>query len=235
MLPTPEPADSSAKSVWQCVRCGHIWTPKTSKKPRHCPKCGQTNFEVPSQGMGRRVPGLPLGRPPKDSSPRAGTIKLPATYPRNRNQQSFVRILTAVSPGAWNGSGFSGSLHKAGAQVVAEVVRAHPVALECAGRSPEDKRYWLWVLWRWDAEAKKFFEIARATALDWTWAVILRDPAIRALEPRREAVDQRDRAGACLEEVLQTLDGALSRELPTVRTLVLSALYDRLSGQLARG
>jgi hypothetical protein len=54
------------------------------------------------------------------------------------------------------------------------------------------------------------------------------------LEPRREAVDPRDRAGTALEEILAAMDAALSRELPGVRTLVLTSLYDRIAARLVR-
>lgn len=167
-------------------------------------------------------------RPPKGA---AGTIRLPNTRPRNK--QTFVRILTEVSADAWNGAGFAGSIHRPGAEVPAEVLKAHPVLLEHAGHRPAEKDH-LWLLWvyHWDTRAWK--ELARAVASDWHWAVVLRPEAIRALEPRREAVDPRDHAGEVLEEMLQSLDLALSRELPAVRKLVLIALYDRVCARLVR-
>ena len=218
MTPTPMPGDKQI-----CQRCGHIWISQTVGPTRRCPNCDARNWRTPLRSEDASPP----------NAPRAGTVRLPNTCPNNR--QTFVRILTAVSSEAWNGAGFTGSLHKPGAQVAAEVVHAHPVLLECAGRNLKDKsKDWLWVLWNWNAEAKQFFEIARALATDWCWATVLRGPAIRALEPRREAVDPRDRAGTALEEILAAMDAALSRELPGVRTLVLTALYDRIAARLMR-
>jgi hypothetical protein len=37
-----------------------------------------------------------------------------------------------------------------------------------------------------------------------------------------------------LEEILAAMDAALSRELPGVRTLVLTSLYDRIAARLVR-
>jgi hypothetical protein len=224
---TPEPS-ACDKSVSQriCQRCGRglsqRWDAEAQdwREPRRCPKCGANapNRQRPKKGE------------PPPTAAHKGSIGLPNSCPLNK--QTFVRILTAVSPESWNGAGFDGSLHKPGAQVAVEVVRAHPVVLECAGPSSGDKRDWLWILWRFDAEAKEWRELARALAHDWYWAVILRGPAIRALEPRRESADPRDRTGTVLEELLRDIDAVLARELPGVRNLVLCALHDRVCARL---
>lgn len=166
-----------------------------------------------------------------------GTIRLPNTCPENRRFFTHFRILTAVNPNAWNGAGFDGALFEAGARISAEEIRKHPIVIESAGPQGTWKhkrnRENLYLLWRYDWEVGGWKEIARATATNWSWAVVLRGPAISALEPRREA-DPHDRAGIVLEGILGAIDSALSPELPAVQALVLCALYERVAGRLAR-
>ena len=51
----------------------------------------------------------------------------------------------------------------------------------------------LWILWRYNQEAQEWREIARAVSQDWSWALTLREPAIRALQPPGETADAHDR------------------------------------------
>jgi hypothetical protein len=116
-------------------------------------------------------------------------IRLPNTCPENRRQFTHVRMLTQVEPDAWSAAGFHGALFQPGGQILAAELREHPAALEFAGpqgtwRQRNRERENLWILWRYDRVARDWREIARALAVGSEWALILREPAIRALQPR---------------------------------------------------
>lgn len=32
---------------YKCLRCGHIWAPKTSRMPKQCPRCRNTRWNKP--------------------------------------------------------------------------------------------------------------------------------------------------------------------------------------------
>jgi hypothetical protein len=88
-------------------------------------------------------------------------------------------------------------------------------------------------LWRYDREEKRWHEIARAHSLNWDWAITLRDPAIRALQQRRDSgVDLAERGREVTEELLRAIDTALLPEPPEVRTLVLTTIYDQMAGRI---
>lgn len=233
MTPTPEPAETSA-NICRCIctKCGHVWNPKTGKPPRRCAKCRQTNWQLQpwdsSLTIGTELPSIPQE-----------TLRLPNTCPENRKSYTHCKVLTTINPNAWNGAGFDGPIFEAGARISAAEIQKHPVVIEFAGpqgtwKQKRNRREDLYVLWRYDWEAGGWKEIARALAHDWTWCTVLRDPAIRALEPRRESTDERERAGIVLDQVLAAIDSSLSLEVPAVRTLVLAAVYERVAGRLAR-
>jgi hypothetical protein len=167
-------------------------------------------------------------------------VRLPNTSPQNaRARSSFahIRLLTSVSPTAWCAAGFEGSIHKPGAQLTDDELGSNPVLLECAGPQGSWRagkhRETLWLLWRWDVELKDWCEIARAQAFDWSWAKILREPAIRALTPVvSPPIDPIARGREVTEELLQRIDTALVTELPAVRALVLTSIYDRVAGRI---
>jgi hypothetical protein len=167
-------------------------------------------------------------------------VRLPNTSPQNsRARSSFahIRLLTAVSPTAWNASGFEGAIYKPGAQLTDEELGPNPVLIECAGPQGSWRagkhRETLWLLWRFDFDAKDWREICRAQAFDWSWAVVLREPAIRALTPAASpSIDPIARGREVTEELLQRIDTALVTELPAVRALVLCDLYNRVAGRI---
>jgi hypothetical protein len=167
-------------------------------------------------------------------------VQLPNSSPQNRHSFTHVRILTRVLPNAWNGTGFEGALYQPGARIAAEGLGAHPVALEHAGpqgtwRQRREQEH-VWILWRYDWAAGDWREIARAVAKDWHWAVVLRTPAMRELElaaAKLPAVDPVERGQAVADELLRTIDAALSPEVPAVRAMVMSAVYDQMAGRLA--
>jgi hypothetical protein len=167
----------------------------------------------------------------------ATKIRLPNTCPQNRRSFTYVRMLTAVSAEAWNGAGFEGALFSPGSRISLAEVRQHPILLEFAGpsgawkcrRNPEN----LWILWNYDFSRGTWHEIARAAASDWHWAVILREPAIRALRPQNASNDALDRGREVTERILAAMETTLSSELPAVRTAVLCSIYDQIAGRLA--
>ena len=110
-----------------------------------------------------------------------------------------------------------------------------PVLLEFAGPQGNWKRREresLWILWRFDSAARDWREIARASAFGPEWAVILRGPAIKALQPEVQP-DPTERGREVAAEILQAIDFALSPEVPAVRKAVLCEVYDRMAGCLA--
>jgi hypothetical protein len=173
-------------------------------------------------------------------SPSCTLIRLPSTCPLNRRSYAHVKLLMSVHPQAWNATGFEGTLHRPGARLTPEDLGDHPVALECAG--PQGKAYrgkprlTLWILWRYDWGERDWREIARATAENWAWAVTLRDPAIRALQPTlSHNRDNAERGREVTDELLRWIDSALLVELPEVRALVLTAIYDQMAGRIVLG
>src|ERR1035441_6601687 len=128
---------------------------------------------------------------PCPPSSRGSTIQLPNTCPENhRRYYTHIRLVTEVSPDAWNGAGFDGRLFPPGSRVAPEDLGACPVLLEYAGPQgtwrQRRQRENLWILWRYDQDLKEWREIARALSFDWHWALILREPAIRALQRSEE-------------------------------------------------
>lgn len=168
------------------------------------------------------------------------TIRLPNTSPQNRRSFTHVRILTQVSADAWSAAGFEGALYQPGGRIAAEVLGLNPIALEYAGPQGTYKqrreREGLWILWRYDWEAHNWREIVRAVSRDWHWALVLREPAIRALRPltvETPGVDAAARGREVADELLVRIDAALSPELPAVRRAVMCAVYDSMAGRLA--
>ena len=169
------------------------------------------------------------------------SIRLPQTCPENKRHFTHVRILTAVDPEAWNAAGFDGPLYRPGARVDAAALGARPILLEFAGPQgkwrPGRQRDSLWLLWRYDGQLQVWVEIARALSRDWSWALVLRGPAIAALRPDHLAdagnmVDEGARGREVTEELLRAIDTALAVERPAVRALVLTSIYDLVAGRL---
>jgi hypothetical protein len=165
-------------------------------------------------------------------------VRLPHTCPENKRSYTHVRLIDKVRLDAWNGAGFEGKIYRPGAAVPPEELGVNPVLVECAGpqgrwRNGNRHREVLWILWRYDWVAKEWREIARALAFDWTWALILREPAIRALQPAVPTlVDPVARGREVTDDLLQRIDATLLCEEPAVRAVVLTALYDRVAGRI---
>jgi predicted Zn-ribbon and HTH transcriptional regulator len=46
---------------YQCERCGHKWTPRENERPRACPKCKSTFWDLGAarkQDMAKRLAGI---------------------------------------------------------------------------------------------------------------------------------------------------------------------------------
>lgn len=89
-----------------------------------------------------------------------------------------------------------------------------------------------------DREEERWREIARALSENWAWAAVLRGPAILAL--RRPSADPTmadpsKRGREVADELLRGIDSALLLELPEVRTLVLTSIYDQMAGRIVLG
>jgi len=166
-------------------------------------------------------------------------IHLPNTCPANKRDYTHVRLITGVNADAWNGAGFRYRLFKPGAVVEAEDLGEQPVLIEYAGQQGTWKagkhRESLWVLWRFDADAKDWREIARALAFGPEWAPILRDPAIQAMRPAAatEGVNPMVRGREVAASLLTVIDEAMVMELPAVRVMVLNTIYDGMAGRVA--
>jgi hypothetical protein len=154
---------------------------------------------------------------------------------------NHIRLLTSVDVDAWSGAGFNGPLFPSGAAVPIEKLGPRPVLVECAGpqgewrRTGQRQREWLWILWRYDWDAREWREVARALAYDWSWALVLRDPAIRELAAETPAVDPVERGGKVTDELWRMIDSALSTEPPSVRDVVFTSIYDRMAGRIVKG
>ena len=133
--------------------------------------------------------------------------------------------------------GFEGKIHKPGSSVDASELSQNAVALECAGPVGKwtrgKKLETLWILWRFDWEKFCWWEIARAQALGWEWAEVLRGPAIRALNPKPALVDVLARGRELADEILSLVDTKLASENQDLRALVLSRVYEYVAGRIA--
>jgi hypothetical protein len=189
----------------ECLLCKYQWTRKRSGKPLRCPKCKQHEVQEMSGGNSQK----PISRLPL-------TILLPNSCPRNRG--TYLKLLSTVRPDSSGGEGFEGPSFKPGSKITTKQLGERPVLLEYAGpeaaqgnyqRRREAKEH-LWLVWRFDWQARSWREIARALAVDWSWAVTLRPAALRALRPVR----------------------AISDELPEVRAAALANLSDSITARL---
>jgi hypothetical protein len=171
---------------------------------------------------------------------RAG-IRLPRSSPRGC-RDCFVKLLSSVDPDATHAFGFEGRYFRAGSLVSLAALRPGPeypetpVVLEYAtlpapGRHRRDSVY---ILWRWDAAAGEWRELARSICESWQWASDLRPVAVRALKEARSAAvlqivpDVRVVAARIAEVLERELRGLE----PHDRFRVVSLLHDRLAARL---
>ena len=232
-LPSSPPSSSLRKNMLcTCLKCTHVWHSRVRGRTVPCPICHTHTLPA-------AAPPRPMGRPPKkpEPGPHPDKVLLPDSSPgKHRGAFTHVRILTAVSPGTGYATGLDGPLFVPGAAVPAELLRQHPVCLECAQApqiGPVSEK--LWVLWKYQRTSRTWREISRTRAHAWEWAIVLRPLAQRELEPPRQDEDPRDRAGAALASILAVIDSSLAQLPAAIRMNVLSELYSALAGRRARG
>jgi hypothetical protein len=166
-------------------------------------------------------------------------VKLPRTSVRNC-PQSFAKLLTRVDPNARRG-GFHGTLIRPGAVVPENALWPTPeypripVLLECAGveggrghrRAP-----CLWLIWRYDPDAREWTELGRALASDWTWELSLRPIAVQAMKQGQPEAVPPD-LGALCDRLLAAVAAELRRLNSTDQARVLATLEHDLSAWYA--
>jgi len=183
----------------------------------------------------RDIEFIDIARDPL-SSPRPKHVYMPNTLPGNRKYHTYVKLLTHVDPHATRALGFEGRLLWCGARVASDQLSPRPVVLEHAGPEGNQKpRQHLWILWRYDWQARAWIDIARARDPDWGWAIALRSVAIRELEtPLRPNVIPTVSGGRLAGELLAQADTRLADEPLEVQAAALDAMYTGLAGRIVR-
>lgn len=171
-----------------------------------------------------------------EGQPAPTSVRLPCTSTRLQKPYTYVRIVTAMHATKWGAICFKGPLYAPGAVVDADSLPSPAVLIESAGPiGPWQRgkhREMLYILWRFDLVRWEWVEIARAQALNWSWTVVLREPAFQALHPRPELVDIIQRSRDVTDELLALLDGRLESEMREVRASVLHSVYERVAGRI---
>jgi len=167
----------------------------------------------------------------------ARKVQLPCTSDRSQRGKVYLRLLTEVLPAKY-AAGFEGPIYRPGATVSSGELPDPAVILECAGKAgawrPGKQRPTTWILWRLDRSTWTWEEIARASSLNWEWAIDLRPVAIRALHPRPLFLDIHRHCASVAEELVTSIDRRLIREPEELKVNVLSELYDLVAGRLAQ-
>src|SRR5690242_7481374 len=175
---------------------------------------------------------------PAAAGSRERCVYLPNSCPENRRQHTHLKLLTRVDPDAPFNLGFEGRILWPGAQLPESELPAPAVVLEYAG--PQGKavrgksREHLYILWRYDYQERAWVEVARALAMGWEWAQILRKSAVLELEPPvTESVDETRRGREVADELLAVIDYRLAKEPDQARIVALTAIYDQVEGRIA--
>lgn len=173
-------------------------------------------------------------------------VRFPCSSTR-ASQRFFGKLLTRVDPDAQNGFGFEGTIVRPGSIVPMGALwptPAHPeipILLECAGNPKPERGHRrhgqsdTYILWRFDLEIKEWEEIARSSAESWTWAMDLRQVAIRAIEESRGKQIQ---VFAGMKDVLARMRKVLDVELQSLpvpdRGRAVAVLHDEFCIRLTR-
>lgn len=48
---TPTPTSSTTPTTAKCLRCGHVWEPRTTKRSARCPACQSSRWEEPEEAL----------------------------------------------------------------------------------------------------------------------------------------------------------------------------------------
>jgi len=175
-------------------------------------------------------------------------VRIPRTSTR-ASQRFYSKLLTRVDPSARTGFGFEGTIVRPGSTVPWSALwptPEHPripILLEYAGTAdatPERghrrrRQPDIYVLWRFDPEAKTWSELGRSASLSWTWALELRPLAIRALEESRgKAVEVFSGLEKVLERIRHVLDQQIQQLPPPDRFRAVAAMHDEFFVRFAR-
>ncbi len=172
--------------------------------------------------------------PQRNSVPK--WIQLPRSSTRLQKPLAHVKLLTGIRTSNAFNADFEGKIYAPGSRIDRSELPPLPVLLECVGAigtpGRGKKREILWVLWRLDQGMDAWVEIARAQSLNWEWALVLRQPAINAMNPPK-LIDVLQRGRELAEQAIRALDLSLELENADVRVNMLSAVYDQVAGRLA--
>lgn len=165
-------------------------------------------------------------------------VRIPHSAP-TRSEKTYAQLIRRVSPdprlaileGAW---------FKTGAAVDAAELWPSPdyplvpLLLEYAGTDRSGRGHNrsrdLHILWRYDATAGEFTELARVLSRGAEWFEHLA-PIVRA-EIRRAPVNNEERAGYAVTRVMEVLDGELCELESAGRTAALARIYTQVSARL---
>lgn len=165
-------------------------------------------------------------------------IELPRTSTRLQIPNVYVKIIETIRPEPFGCAAFeSRRLYRPGA-LVETADLPHPcVAIECTGPigvwQRGKKRESGYILWRFDFGRFEWAEICRAQALDASWTIVFREPAMRALYPRPELVDVVGRSHDLADELVEAIDRKLLAEMLEIRMSALNRIYERVAGRIA--
>jgi hypothetical protein len=177
-----------------------------------------------------------MGHPQSDLSKPTG-IALPRSSSRLQRTWAHCRVVTRIGPDRWNAA-FEGPIYRPGAVLAPELLGGNPVVIECVGpvgTAPRGKpREVLWILWRYDWQQATWCELARAQAVNWEWAQVLRPAALRALEADRQMYDVLARGRHVAEEVMTLIERHLDPETRPVQQNTWTALYTRVAGRIVQ-
>jgi hypothetical protein len=163
-------------------------------------------------------------------------IQVPSSGNRKDRGRVFAKLLEHVEREALAGFGFDGKLCVPGEWIDSEDLPEHPAILECAGPLGEWKRgkqrAMLWILWRLDRAAWEWIEVARAQAIGWEWALVLREPAWRCLNPDPGLYDVIEKGNTLALAIMAAIDGHLKDEDYNLQASVLSLIHERICGRM---
>jgi hypothetical protein len=171
--------------------------------------------------------------------PLSRFIQLPRSSGRANRTYASVKLVTRILPSAHYNLGWEGRKYPPGALVERSELIENAIALECAGpqgtfkRGLAFRRDWLWILWRYNWQRGEWVEVARALAINWEWALVLRQPAIQLLYPKPEFFDLLQRGKDVASEVMGLIEQHLQGEDLSVRVNALASIYDQVAGRIA--
>jgi hypothetical protein len=172
-----------------------------------------------------------------DPQVRQRLIQLPRTSSRSQRRLAHLKLLSAVRPLEFS-CAFEGRIYPPGGLLPEEKLGPCPVVLECVGpvgdARPGRLREVQWILWRYDWQRAEWREIARAQSRDASWTLALREPAIRAMNPKPELVDVLRKGMDIATEIIESIDRRIEHsELEAVRPIVLDAVYNQVAARIA--